>query len=241
MIEKSPGIMLRTIPYSESSVIARVYTRSDGLQSFIMSGTRKRGGRGQAALFQPLTIVDLVYYRKAHKGLMRIRELACGYPYRTVPYRVEKSAIAIFIAELLSLTVKEGEPDGELYDFLEKSFHVLDEQERGIEPFHLLFMIRLTRFLGIYPNRDAYRTGARFSLSHGMYDMETRDHDIQLSAAHTAILFELQQATYDSLESLSLAREDRTALLDAMVLYYEIQLRQDMKMKSHKVLHEAFG
>ena len=67
MIEKSEGIMLRTVPYAESSVIARVYTRREGLQSFIMGGAR--GKSGKAALFQPLTLVDLVYYDKHQRGL----------------------------------------------------------------------------------------------------------------------------------------------------------------------------
>ncbi len=239
MIEKSEGIMLRTVPYAESSVIARVYTRQDGLQSFIMGGAR--GKSGQAALFQPLTLVDLVYYNNRQRGLRRLKELSWRYHYRTIPYRVEKISIAIFMAELLSITVKEGESDPDLFGFLEQAFHILDGKETGFESFHLLFIIRLTRFLGIYPNDDSFHEGCRFSLAHGTYVHTAPEHDIQLDASQTRLFHRLQNTSFSDLDGLELSHGDRVAMLDALVLYCELQLHQQMKMKSHHILREAFG
>jgi DNA repair protein RecO (recombination protein O) len=241
VIEKSEGVMLRTVPYAESSLIARIYTRREGLQSFIMGGARKTGKGGAAALFQPLTAVDLVYYQTRQRGLRRLKEIAPRTHYQTIPYEVEKVAIAIFIAELLSLSVKEGESDEDLFDFLENAIRVLDEKETGYEAFHLLFMVKLTRFLGIYPNDDAFREGCRFSLSHGTYVTTTTEQDIQLDAGQTGMLHRLQHTAFEDLDRLGFARRERTALLDSLVLYCELQLRQQMKMKSHRILQEAFG
>jgi DNA repair protein RecO (recombination protein O) len=241
MLEKSQGIVLRTIPYSESSLVARIFTRRAGLQGFIVSGMGKGRSRGKAGLFQPLTLVDLVYYDNHRKGLHRIREIACPLPYGSIPYRVHKSAIALFIAELLSLSTREGEADENLFEFLVHSLHILDLTDSSCELFHLFFVVRLSKYLGFYPDDATYRPGARFNLSRGTYTPDVRPHELCLDEPLTRALYALQHGSYETLDTLDVPRADRMRLLEALVTYYEMQLPQGVRMKSHRVLHETLG
>ena len=84
MIHKTTGIVLHSIRYGETSVIARVSTRELGIQSCLTPGVRKSRARVKYNLFQPLTPVDLVIYSKERGGLSRVREISCPEPLKSI-------------------------------------------------------------------------------------------------------------------------------------------------------------
>ena len=240
MLVKTEGIVLRTIPFSETSVIARVYTRRAGLEGLIMNGLRRKGS-GKHALLQPLTLVDLVYYDKAHKGLKRVKELTCRQPFRSIPFDMAKSAMAIFMAELISISVREVEPDEALFNFLDTSLCMLDECREAAEMYHLHFVIHLSRYLGFFPDHQLYRPGYLFNLTQGTFSSHVAAMEVSLNAPLTELLVRLQKSGWDELAGLRADRADRMYLLDTLVLYYELHLPQGTKLKSHRVLHETLA
>jgi len=240
MLITTQGIVLRSIPYSESSRILRIYTLHAGLEGFILGGIG-RPRSAKEAILQPLTRIDMVYYDKVRKGLRRVREISCREPYRSIPFDTGKCAIAMFVAELLSISMRENEPDPALFRFVEASLEELDSRDAPGDWFPLHFMVRLSRFLGFYPDRGAYRPGYCFSLAQGTYAASVPERDVPLGASLSAWLVNLQSASWEDLESRPMPRQDRMHLLDALVLYYELHLPQGPRMKSHKVLHETFA
>ena len=62
------GIILRTVKYGETSIIASVFTEIFGVQSYIVNGVRvsSKKGAGKANLFQPAAILDLANMRSRH-------------------------------------------------------------------------------------------------------------------------------------------------------------------------------
>ena len=65
MTHKTKGIVLRTIAYGETSVIAAVYTELFGLQSYIVKGVRQATKNRQAKTlyFQPGAILEMEVYQ----------------------------------------------------------------------------------------------------------------------------------------------------------------------------------
>ena len=66
MIIKTKGIVLSYIKYGETSIICKIYTEENSIQSFIINGIRKSKSKN-TALYQPLTILDLVIYQRSHQ------------------------------------------------------------------------------------------------------------------------------------------------------------------------------
>ena len=65
MIHKTGGIVLHRFKYSDSKVIAKIFTEEFGLQSYMFFGANSKRGRLQINLLQPLFPVDLqVYYKE---------------------------------------------------------------------------------------------------------------------------------------------------------------------------------
>jgi DNA repair protein RecO (recombination protein O) len=151
MLIKTRGIVLNYLKYRETSIIARIYTEERGVQSYIVNGVRKAKPPGRIALFQPFTLLDLVAYVSPRGGLTRLSEYRCLRPFRTVPYDVRKSSVALFLAEVVSRTLREEEPNPELFAFLYQSLVTFDQQEQGFENFALVFLLTLSHYLGFGP------------------------------------------------------------------------------------------
>ena len=72
--------MLHTTPYSESSVVVKVFTRQLGVRSYIIKGVRGRGGRIKQNLLQPLSCLDMVVYNNEKTDLNYVKELTLRHP-----------------------------------------------------------------------------------------------------------------------------------------------------------------
>lgn len=151
MLYKTRGIALSYIKYKESSIIARIFTEVFGMQSYIVNSVRTKTAKTKIALFQPLTILDLVVYHNTRKEINRISEMKCSFNMQTIPYNIKKTSIALFLTELLNKTLHEEEENERLYEFIHESIVILDGMNEDYENFHLQFMLLLSRYLGIKP------------------------------------------------------------------------------------------
>jgi DNA repair protein RecO (recombination protein O) len=152
MIAKTNGIALGTIKFRETSIITRIFTEKFGLQSYLINGIRAPKGKFKIALFQPLTLLELVVYHKENAGIQRLSEAKCSYPYSSVSSNIRKSAIMIFLTEILEKTLREGSNPEVMYSFLRDSFKKFDKEENEINTFHLRFLFEFSKFLGFRPS-----------------------------------------------------------------------------------------
>ena len=84
MLKKTAGIVLSHIKYKDTSIIVRIFTRDLGLKAYLVNGVRSLGKGSKIALYQPLTLLDLVVYDKENTGLQRISEAKINTPQRLV-------------------------------------------------------------------------------------------------------------------------------------------------------------
>ena len=161
MLVKTRGIMLRFTRFGDTSIIASAFTERNGLQSFVVKGVRSPRARVRMALFQPLTILDLVIYQRDTATLQHIREIRCHHPYQKIHGYPVKEAIAFFLTELLNKSLTEQSEPELMYGFLESELIRLDHAENGIEYFHLEFMLALSHQLGFGPQFPQEIAGGR--------------------------------------------------------------------------------
>ncbi len=149
MLIKTRGIVLSYLKYRESSIIARIYTEQLGVQTYVVNSVRKAKPPGRIALFQPFTLLELVaYVARGSSSLTRLSEFRCAEPFLTLPYEVPKSSVVLFLSEVVGRAVREEEQNEPLFRFLHDSIQDFDRQTTGNENFALVFLLRLTVFLG---------------------------------------------------------------------------------------------
>jgi len=221
MIFKTRGIVFRFTRYGETSIIVTIFTEQFGLQSYIVNGVRSKSSKNKIALYQPLTLLNLVVYHREHANIERIKEVSCLHPYHSLIADVKKSTLAMFINELLNKTVKEESHAGEIFQFLFESLVDLDNLKEGYENFHLLFMLKLARYLG-------------FGVFNANEVLGGRGTDSETEGILTALL----QANYDT--PLRITNMQRRKLLDLLLEFYAEHMEHLGEMKSVQVLREVF-
>jgi DNA repair protein RecO (recombination protein O) len=230
MLHKTKGIALSYIRYGESSIIARVYTEVFGLQSYIINGVRSAKSKtNKIALFQPLTLLDMVVYYKEGRDLHRLSEMKTPYPFQHIPFEVAKSSMALFMTEMLTKTLKEEAGNPHLFQFLLTSVVQLEEATDHYSTIHLAFLLQLASYLGFGP-QNAHE-----------FETQLREHSVPFLAdqAMTEAVDTFLSSPIDV--PVRLSRAQRTDLLDGLVAFYRIHFDNLGEVKSLAVLREVLG
>lgn len=222
MLHKTKGIVLHKVKYGDSSLIAHIYTRDFGRQSYIVNGVRGKKSKFHFNHFQVLTILDMEVDHKPNREIQRIRELSIEHPFHHIHTDIVKNTIALFVGEVMYRCLKDIESNYPLYDYLESAIQMLDFTEKGTVNFHLIFLVQFTRFLGIYPENSAELD---------MY--QPKDSEVKL---HELVNYKLKD-----LALLSLDGSTRNMLVSAMVEYYYFHLEGMGKISSLKILQDVFS
>ncbi len=221
MLHKTRGIVFRFTKYGETSIIVNIFTELFGLQSYIVNGVRSKSSKNKIALYQPLTLLEMVVYHRENANVLRIKEVKCLHPYQTIYQDMRKSAISMFLNEIVNKAVKEQSHSEEICTFLIDSFIALDEISSS-ENFHLIFLLKLSRYLGFGP--------------------QTNDEVLDgwlLDAEEEALLKQLLTAGYD--KAIPMSYSSRRNLLDALLRFYATHSENFGEIKSVQVLKEMFN
>ena len=240
MIEKFEGIVLRTLKYNDTLVIADIYTAQRGRMSFLVPVSHSKRSRVRSVLFQPLSMLSFTATVKTGRSLSRIGEVQPYSMYSSINNDVVKSSIALYLAELLTYALREDGSDDSLFTFLDRSFTLFDNLEHGYVDFHLVFMVQLLRFLGIYPNLENYAPGCYFDLAQGGTTREHPLHPHFLLPDDAVSFVNLLRTGYDSMHLLSLNRKLRGEYLATLSVYYQLHVPEFPELKSAAVLRELF-
>jgi DNA repair protein RecO (recombination protein O) len=236
MLSKTQGLVLHHFNYSESAVIARVFTREGGLQSFLVQGARKPRSKIRLAMFEPITLVDLVYYKKDAGGLQYIKEVACPEPYKTIPANVVKTTLALFLSEFLLAVLKQSESTPNMFDFVKRSFSLLDQTSDSISNFHLVFLIELSKHLGFFPRNNYDEKNCYFSLKEGFYLPMKIDNHNCLNQEESLCFWNICSSDIQSSSKLTMGSSLRKVMVEKIIEYYTLHLQGIKEIKSHKVL-----
>jgi DNA repair protein RecO (recombination protein O) len=172
IIHKTRAIALHSIKYSDTSIIVHIYTELFGRQTYIVKSAYSKKASIKANLFSPLNLLEMEVYHKETSELQKIRE-ASNYPaFQSIYTDPVKSAIVVFIAELLFRIIKEEAPNQQLFDFLFSSIHLLDLENKRVVDFHLVFMIQFAKYAGFFPDNNYSTENQFFDLINGKFVQE---------------------------------------------------------------------
>lgn len=242
MLQKLRGIVLHALKYNDTSLIVDIYTEQTGRASFLVGLPRSRKAAVKSVLFQPLALVELEADMRPNTRIYKVREAKSLYPFASLPYDPAKSSVGLFLAEFLYRAVREEAENRPLFAYLFHSVVWLDECRGSVANFHLVFLMRLSRFLGLYPNLDDYHEGCYFDLLNACFTPTCPQlHSHYLTPAEASRLPRLMRMNYDTMHLFLLSRAERARCLTLMNDYYRLHLPGFPVLKSLEVLREVFG
>lgn len=239
MLVKTRAIVLKTMKYSETSLILDVYTQEKGLRSCIVNGVRKSKSK-TASLYQIGQILDLVMYDKQSSGLKRIKEASAAYMYSELSFDVVKANLGMFVIDLSRNSIKEEEVNSDLYSFIENWLIYIDKTQEKLSLIPLKFILDLTSFLG-FPPLDNYTEKENcFDLEGGKYVYENTVGNYILNHQMSQHLRNIHNMDIEDVQNYKLHKIERAALMDKLILFYKLHLEGFRDLKSLEILKEIF-
>ena len=230
------GIVLQSIRYGDTSLIVKVFTRSLGLRSYMVKGAFNRNSKSRAALFQNLHLINYVEAGKPNRSsLGYMKDVQLATVYQSIPFVMNKSAILMYVSELLSKTITEQEQNEPLYDFIERSMLWLDLVHQDYANFPLFFTLELTRHLGFYPKTN-HEAGYCFDMMEGSFAHDYPLHPYYFDAEDALLLSQLLNAGIDETCRIPLHVSQRRALLDGLIVFMRLHAPVMNDFHSHQVL-----
>jgi DNA repair protein RecO (recombination protein O) len=240
MIEKTKGIVLRTVKYGETSIIVAMFTEVFGLQSYLVNGVRtsSKKGSSKANLFQPASILDMVVYHNELKNLQRLKEFKWAYLYQHIFFNVLKNSVALFMVELLHKCLKQPESNPELFHFTEDAFICLDEADESVVGnFPLYFALHVASFFGLRIQDNYSEQRSFLDLDEGVFVSERPRHPHFLEGEYSQISSQILKTMQPhELKQLKLNKEKRKILLHAYQSFYALHIQEFNTMKTLPVL-----
>ncbi|AUS05395.1 DNA repair protein RecO [Pseudotamlana carrageenivorans] len=239
MLFTTPAIVLSKLKYRDHDLIVKCFTQQKGVISFLLRGVLKsKKTQNKAAYFQPLSQIQIVVDYKEKRSLQAIKDTKLKAIYTSLHTHVLKSAIVLFLSEVLSHTLHEEEQDEVLYSYLENTLMWLDGQSEYAN-FHLLFLLNLTKYLGFYPDTTDIDF-PNFNLNEGKFELKPV-YKNNISGSNVILLKQLLNASFDTLPSIKINAKQRQSFLSMMLLYFELHLGSFRPPKSLQVFNQVFS
>ncbi|MBN8704133.1 MAG: DNA repair protein RecO [Bacteroidetes bacterium] len=239
MLATTESIVLSSLSYTDSSIIVKLYTKEFGFVSGYAKGIHGKKSKTKANIFQPASIIDVVYYSKENNSLKNIKEAKINFPYAEIPFHPIKSAIVFFSTEFFQKIIKESEPNFRLYDFVRFYFTSLDKRVNNYANFPILYLIKLSSYLGFSPFSNYSEETPIFNISEGMFVAEnTQNRYLHLFAdiETSLLLHQLLQKTFRDIKDADIPHTKRGVLIELLLNYYSVHTGISINLKSIDII-----
>ena len=240
MLTKTQAIVLHSLKYGETRLIVDMFTRSQGRQSFIVSIPKSVKGKIKKQLFQPLTLLEIEYDLRPKLLLQKLSDVRLASPFSSIPFDPNKLSISLFIAEFLYYALRSEQRNEPLFDYIVNSIQWLDAQTNRFANFHLVFLMRLSRFLGFYPNLDHYQAGDYFDLRESVFLPVPPVHRDFLHPQEAEKIQLMMRMDFPTMHLFRMSHQERNRLLEVSLIYYRLHIPDFPELKSVSVLQELY-
>lgn len=234
-------MVLRTVKYGDNKLIVDMFTREEGRMSFLVTVPKGSRGKFGKQMFQPLSMLSVECDVRANAQLQKLREVSVMTPFVSIPFDYHKMSMCMFLTEFLCYALRDEQRNESLFDYIIDSVLWLDESRSDYANFHLVFLMRLSMFLGFYPNLDNYEQGDYFDLRNSLFVDHVPLHRDYLMPGEASKILLMMRMNYPTMRLFKMSRQERNRLLDIITYYYRLHFPEFPELKSLEVLREIYS
>ncbi len=192
MLQRTEGIVLRSVPYKETSRLATLYTRDLGKLTVIAHGAQSLKGRFGSTL-QLLSHVQAVIYTRPTRSIQILSDCSHVRIYKGIAKDLKKLAIGQRICELVLSLTEEGQSFPDIFELVVRVLNALENPEVDAVLLKLYFQLQLTALLGFAPafSRESVESidnaGGYLTLEDGTISTQMQDEVTALFASRGAL------------------------------------------------------
>lgn len=234
---KTKAIALHHTRYSDNSVIARMFTRDLGLRACLIRSVYKRKS-GKTNLIRPFTLLDLEVKHSDRSEILNVSHIERSCPQSGFQGEFSKSAVVMFLSEVLYKSLEESYVNENLFDFVWHAIRVLDLEEHHIN-FHLVFLVELAKHYGMFPQLPRGPGDQYFDLEAGTY----KDHksgNYCLDQKQSELILQILGTKFDGMKSLEISGAERKQAIRILLDYLRLHVSGLNEINSQAVLETVF-
>ncbi len=239
---KSHGIVLTETPYNDRFSIVHILTPKEGCVSYRLplSTANKSAARNLKRILYPLSEVHIVAEHRSGRSLQRLIEASPAPLRLSILMQPEKRSIALFLADLLHLVLMK-QTDEVLYAFLSNALDELEGASKGVENFHIAFLISLLRVVGIAPDRESMGVTDRawFSLQEAAF-VPQQCSDTDISPEDAGHIVTLLRINYRNMHLYRYTAIQRRRIVAALLDFMRFHWIAFPSLKSTEVLSALY-
>ncbi|HEX6922651.1 MAG TPA: DNA repair protein RecO [Bacillales bacterium] len=242
MLQKSEGIVIRTMDYGETNKIVTLFTRDAGKIALFARGAKKTRSR-LSSVTQLFTYGHYLYF--SGKGMGTLRQGESIDTFRGLQLDLLRTAYASYIVELLDKLLEDRAPNPFLFELLSQTLHYMDE-EVDPEVMKFIFETKMFDVAGIRPQLEGCINCKR---TEGPFVFSVREggllcanckridpHYLRISETALKLLRLFMHMDLKRLGKVSLKPETKNELKTVLSAYYEEY--SGLKLKSKRFLDQ---
>lgn len=236
--ESLNGIIIRIIPYKDHVQIVKVFTEHHGLMSFSVRISKSKTGI-QRHVCHVMNLVEIEANIKENNELQTARNMRLSAPLSAIPFDPNKSAMILFLGELLSKTLPDQYHNKPLFKFLYDAVLLLDDSD-SIQNFHLWATMEIIRHYGFYPTPPSASEVRVFDLLENEFRSDRPLHPFYIEHEETILLQSLLDKDWSEAQFVVANGTARKNLLNGLLQMVNLQLELKVNYKALDVLHQVF-
>ena len=234
-------IVLRTVRYGDAKMVVDMFTESHGRLSFAVTVSKTGRGRMRKQLFQPLMLLEAVLDYRPNRQLQRLADVRLQRPLPGLLADPCKVALALFLAEFISYATRCEQQNVPLFRYMACGVEWLDGALGSVANFHVVFMLRMVRFLGFEPNMDTYADGRWLDMRGGVFTPLRPLHPDVVEPAEARLIPTLMRIDYRSMHLCRMSRQERNRCVRLILDYCRLHLPSFPELRSLDVLSELWS
>ena len=236
MLVATRGIVLHTTKYADHSLIINIFTEEFGTRAFMVKNAFSKKNKINYAYFSPLALLELHFYQKK-SDIHFLKEVSFHCHYSRIPLDPVRQSLLFFYNEFLYKLLFQYGEDKSLFHFLENSLLELDsEVVDAFADIHLRFMVKLSHYLGFFPEQNHSEKNAHFNLLESAFQPYFFDNGDFLSKEASLYLNQLMQGVHHNVTTPLPHKVIRNELLHFLVKYFELHHEGIKKIESIDIL-----
>lgn len=240
MIENHQILVLSSLKFSEDKLIVNALSRSAGRVTLMVNISHSQRASVHFTLFQPLALLDVSWEVTPRTKMFKPKTARPSVQLHSLQSDPVKSTIVMFLAEFLLNATRIESDGGLLFDYISAAIQWLDEAEKDFANFHIVFLLRLSQFLGIQPNLEDDSDEPYFDLQGAEYVSRRPDHTYYISGEDLKALRQLVRMNFGTMHLFQLSGNQRNRILHFILTYYRLHLPNFPELKSLAILQAIF-
>lgn len=243
MLHKTAAIVLRTVKYGETSLVATLFTEKFGLQTYMINGIRATKAKNiKGPMFQPGAQLIMEVYHQPQKNMQRIKECSWKVIYQHLFSHVIKNSVALFMVELLQRALKQPEENELLFAFMSDALLHLDKASiAATANYPLFFALNLPHFFGF-----ELKPISNKSIPSNIQNENFLSHQpgvlLGIDGKNEELLNDLLSVRMpEELEIFKISSSTRNLLLNKIILYYQQHIADFGELRTLPILRKILA